>query len=122
MERLIELLSMQDARGVDTAPQIYCAVLAESLAATVLPLAERLRDAGLRVEMHCGGGSLKSQLKRADRVGAGFALIVGPEEAAQGLAVVKDLRGASGQQSIPSASVVDWFVDRLATRPGGRSG
>jgi len=35
-----------------------------------LVLAEQLRDAGLRVELHCGGGSLKSQLKRADRSGA----------------------------------------------------
>src|SRR4030065_72025 len=42
-------------------------------------LAERLRDAGLRIECNCGGGALKAQFKRADRSGARHALLLGDE-------------------------------------------
>ena len=113
MERLIELLLLQNVSGADTAPQIYCTMLDDGLASDMLSLAEKLRDAGLRVEMHCGGGGLKSQLKRADRVGARYTLLFGQDEAEKGIVLVKDLRGSGNQQSIPIASAVDWLVERL---------
>ncbi len=59
-------------------------------------LAEALRDAGLAVAQHAGGGSFKSQMKKADASGARFALIVGDNEAAAGTVAVKPLRDASG--------------------------
>jgi histidyl-tRNA synthetase len=68
-------------------------------------LAESLRDAGLSVAQHAGGGSFKSQMKKADASGARFALIVGDNEAAAGTVAVKPLRDASrapiqGEQAI----------------------
>jgi histidyl-tRNA synthetase len=65
-----------------------------------LGLAERMRDAvpGLRVETNCGGGSFKSQLKRADRSGARYAVIVGDDEAARRVAAVKPLRADEKEQ------------------------
>ena len=48
--------------------------------AQALRLAESLRDQGLRVECHCGGGSLKSQMKRADKSGARYAVLFGEPE------------------------------------------
>lgn len=60
-------------------------------------LAEALRDVGLAVAQHAGGGSFKSQMKKADASGASFALIVGDNEAAAGTVAVKPLRNASGE-------------------------
>jgi histidyl-tRNA synthetase len=60
-------------------------------------LAEAMRDAGLSVAQHAGGGSFKSQMKKADASGARFALIVGDNEAAAGTVAVKPLRNASGE-------------------------
>lgn len=59
-------------------------------------LAESLRDQGLAVAVHAGGGSFKSQMKKADASGARFALIIGDEEAVAGRVAVKPLRNAAG--------------------------
>ena len=56
-------------------------------------VARDLRREGLRVVLHCGGGSFKSQFKRADACGARFAIVLGEEEAARGVATVKHLTG-----------------------------
>ena len=67
---------------------------AESYGASV---AEQLRDAGLAVVLHCGGGGFKSQMKRADASAARYAVIVGDDEAAAGVVSVKPLREAAQQ-------------------------
>jgi len=65
-------------------------------------LAEQLRDAlpQLRLENHCGGGSFKSQFKRADKSGARVALILGEEEVANGTIGVKYLREEREQETV----------------------
>jgi histidyl-tRNA synthetase len=55
-------------------------------------VAEQMRDAGLAVILHCGGGSFKSQMKKADGSGARFAVIIGDDEAQDGTLTVKSLR------------------------------
>jgi histidyl-tRNA synthetase len=77
---------------------------AESYGARV---AERLRDAGLAVVLHCGGGSFKSQMKRADASGARFAVIVGDEETGAGVVSVKPLREAAQQVRVSIAEAVN---------------
>jgi histidyl-tRNA synthetase len=69
-------------------------------------VAEQLRDAGLRVTLHCGGGSFKSQMKRADASGARYAAIIGDEEAAAGAVTVKPLREAADQRRVPVADAI----------------
>jgi histidyl-tRNA synthetase len=82
-------------------------------------VAERLRDAGLDVILHCasstGIGSFKSQMKRADSSGAAYAVIIGEDEIAQGNAVVKEMRaGGEGQQSkVPFDGIADYLVDQM---------
>ena len=101
LERLAELAALQQVAGVDQMPQVYVAPLGEGkVAQQGLVLAEQLRDAGLRVELHCGGGSLKSQLKRADRSGARYALLLGESELAAAQVSVKNLRANEAQQQI----------------------
>jgi histidyl-tRNA synthetase len=83
-------------------------------------LGERIRDAGLDVVMHCaasnGGGSFKTQMKKADASGAAFAVILGEDEVAQHVAAVKSLRSGAGEQqqnTVPFDDVVDYLVDQI---------
>ena len=69
-------------------------------------------DAGHAVVVHAGGGSFKSQMKKADASGARYALIVGDEEAASGTVAVKPMRG--GEQFVVATADV---ASRFATLP-----
>ncbi len=114
LERLAELAALQQVMGVDRLPQVYVVPLGEGqIAAQGLKLAEQLRDAGLRVELHCGGGSLKSQLKRADRSGARYALLLGESELAAAQVSIKNLRVDEPQQSVGFAEVPAYLHARL---------
>jgi histidyl-tRNA synthetase len=64
-----------------------------------------LRAAGIGADVDYRGGSVKSQLRRADKVGARFALIVGDDELARGAGALRDLVGKS-QREVPLAEVV----------------
>ena len=114
LERLVELMTAgaPDALG-ETAPQLYVVVASDDLGVQAQALSERLRDAlpGLRLLLHCGGGSLKSQFKRADRSGAGYALVVGGDEWARGEVGVKPLRGDGEQFGV----AIDAVAGRLRT-------
>lgn len=57
--------------------------------------------------MNCGGGSFKSQMKKADKSGARFALIMGDQEAEQKVVQVKDLQGHNEQQSTSWGEVAE---------------
>jgi histidyl-tRNA synthetase len=101
-ERIVELMRLQQRVGNEGRPDVYLVLAGAAAEAAGLHLAERLRDAapGLKVETNCGGGSFKSQLKRADRSGARYAVIVGDDEAARGVAAVKALRSEEGQREV----------------------
>jgi histidyl-tRNA synthetase len=66
----------------------------------------RLQCPGLRMQSHCGGGSFKSQMKKADRSGAQVALIIGEDEVASGKITIKYLREEIEQQTLPMAELV----------------
>jgi histidyl-tRNA synthetase len=72
-------------------------------------VAETVRDAipEVRLQMNCGGGSFKSQMKKADKSGARFALIMGDQEVAQKIVQVKDLQGNNEQQSTSWSDVAE---------------
>ena len=115
LERLAELAALQKVAGADRPPQVYVAPLGEGqVAQQGLLLAEQLRDAGLRVELHCGGGSLKSQLKRADRSGARYALLLGESELAAAQVSVKNLRADEPQQRVGLAAAAALLRAHLA--------
>ncbi len=118
LERLAELAALQQVAGAERPPQVYVAPLGEGkIAQQGLVLAEQLRDAGLRVELHCGGGSLKSQLKRADRSGARYALLLGESELAVAQVSVKNLRADEPQQLVRMTEVPAFLCARLAGGP-----
>ncbi|OGA20802.1 MAG: histidine--tRNA ligase [Betaproteobacteria bacterium RIFCSPLOWO2_02_FULL_67_26] len=106
VERLLVLLKAGAAaapRGAD----VYLlrqGAAAERYGARV---AEQLREAGLSVVLHCGGGGFKSQMKKADTSGARFAVIVGDDEAASDVVSVKPLREAAQQIRASVAEAID---------------
>ncbi len=107
MERVTELLRVSGASATDAAPDVYVVLAGPKAEAAGLALVERWRDAlpGRRLVTHLGGGSFKSQLKRADRSGASLAVIIGDDEAAAGRAAIKPLRSDGPQQGCAWAEV-----------------
>jgi histidyl-tRNA synthetase len=104
VERVLELMKArkEDAgRPVD----VYIVRQGQNAGPFSWQLAEQFRDAGLSVLLHCGGGNMAAQMKRADASGARFAAVVGDNEAAAGLVSLKALREDAGQAqaSIPEA-------------------
>ncbi len=85
--------------------------------APTMALAEQLRDVlpGRGIQLHCGGGSFKSQMKKADRSGAAVALIIGEDELANNSVTVKPLRGQGEQQLVAQAQVAETIKQLEAT-------
>ncbi|HSC47067.1 MAG TPA: histidine--tRNA ligase [Gammaproteobacteria bacterium] len=111
VERLVALMEDAGSAVPDAQPHVYLVRVGERAERESFRLAEGLREKlpALRLQMDCSGGGFGHQLKRADKSGAGFALILGEEEAAAGRATLKPLRGGE-QESL------DW--DALPARLG----
>ncbi len=109
MERLLLLLQEIGVPVPGASPDVY-AVLPDAAALPQAMVAlDALRRAGVAVQMHAGGGSLKAQFKKADASGARFALVFGADELAQGQVAVKSLRDAASVQVLrPLAEAASW--------------
>ncbi|OHZ04851.1 histidine--tRNA ligase [Salinicola sp. MIT1003] len=114
LERLMLLLETldlipEDAKGGADA---YLLAMGDAAEREALLLGERLRDAlpALRLQVHCGGGSFKSQIRRADRSGARVALILGEDEIAKGRLTLKPLRDDSEQQTLELDDAIAWLA------------
>jgi histidyl-tRNA synthetase len=106
VERVLELVNA--ARTIEASPpDVYVLRQGEAAERYAERIAEDLRNAGLDVVLHCGGGSFKSQMRRADASRARFAIIIGEEEAAAGEVTLKPLREAAAQARVRPAEAVD---------------
>jgi histidyl-tRNA synthetase len=114
-ERIVELLRVQEGEQSSTAPHIYLVVAGAAAEAQGVALAERLRKAlpRLRIETNCGGGSFKSQLKRADKSGAQLAVILGDTETERRGAGLKSLRVEEQQVEVSWDQLVSEIASRL---------
>jgi histidyl-tRNA synthetase len=120
VERLIELMKVAGEPATQNQCDVYLVHQGEAAQLQSFVLAERLRDAGLDVVLHCAssnaGGSFKSQMKRADASGAAFAIILGDDEMNQNVAMVKTMRaddGEGNQTLVPFDQVVDHLVGQI---------
>ncbi|MDT8319178.1 MAG: histidine--tRNA ligase [Xanthomonadales bacterium] len=126
-ERLIELLKTRTAPDASV-PHAYLVMAGEGTQAIGMQLAENLRDrvAGLRIQSNLGGGSFKSQFKRADRSGALLALVLGEDELHRGELAIKHLRTHAEQEQVTMDDMENWFRSWLASQSapicGGSSG
>ena len=98
VERLIALIKDAGGEPAAPAPDVYLVHQGDAASRSAFLVAEGLRDQGIDVLLHCGGGSFKSQMKKADGSGAAFAVIIGDDEAASGEAQLKVLREAGVEQ------------------------
>jgi len=113
-ERLIELMRDQSEPARE-APHVYLVMAGDEASRGGLQLAERLRRevGGLRIQSNLGGGSFKSQFKRADRSGAPLAVILGEDEIREGRVTIKHLRDQSEQEKIRLDELETWFKNYL---------
>jgi len=100
LERVIELLKVQQTGFIGSLPTAYMVYTGAAAEQAAHNLAEQLRNQGIPTVSHCGGGSLKSQMKKADRSGAKYAVLIGESELANHTVTVKDMSGLSEQVSI----------------------
>jgi histidyl-tRNA synthetase len=107
VERLLALMKEGTAAAVRGAPDVYLVHQGEAADRAAERIAERLRDHGIDVLLHCGGGSFKSQMKKADASGARFAVIVGDDEAQAGVVSVKALRELTAQVRVALEEAVE---------------
>ncbi|MGA8568968.1 MAG: His/Gly/Thr/Pro-type tRNA ligase C-terminal domain-containing protein, partial [Candidatus Binataceae bacterium] len=82
-----------------------------------MKLAAEMRAAGLRVELLSPGRGLKALLRRADRIGARYAVILGDNELARGSATLRDLK-TSTQSEVAQNNLIDALI---AATSGGRT-
>ena len=115
LERFVALFETCGGEPPSTDADVYVCAVGEGTLERAFVLAEELRDRvhGIRVEVNLGGGSFKSQLKRADKSNAEFALILGERELAEERVGLKPLRGAEDQSSIAFAELAATLADRL---------
>ena len=107
MERILALLESQQKQPLQTV-DIYMILIGAASEIKGLQISENIRDAvpGVKMITHCGGGSLKSQMKKADKSGAGIALIIAEDELENEQVTVKYLREKKEQET--------FSVDELA--------
>jgi len=98
VERLIALIKESGGEPAAPAPDVYLVHQGDAASRLAFRVAEGLRDQGINVLQHCGGGSFKSQMKKADGSGATFAVIIGDDEAETGEAQLKPLREEGSAQ------------------------
>ena len=114
VERLLALLQDSDNLPQAESPDVYLIHQGDAAADLALRVSESLRDTGLNVIYHCGGGSFKSQMKRADHSGAPLAVIIGEDEVAKGEVTVKAMRQKDWAEGETADNQVRVALDDLA--------
>lgn len=113
IERLTLLLRMKETRAA-AGPSLYVVWVGERARDWAFPLVRRLRRQGLMIEMDGESKSLKSQMRRADKLRAASVLIVGDDELARAKVLLRDMRNKQ-QQEIGVESIESELISRKAT-------
>ena len=113
IERLLALLQEDGMLNPPAPLDIYLVHQGELASELASSVAENLRDAGLKTVLHCGGGSFKSQMKKADGSGAKFAVILGDDEVNEHVATLKPLREAGQQAKIALAELPQKILELI---------
>ena len=117
LERIVLLLEQQSDFKDKLSPviDVYLCMLGEAAETAGFNLAETLRNTypKLRLQMHCGGGNFKKQLKRADKSGAKIALILAEDEVTNNLVTVKTLLSQKEQVVIPQKELIQTLTELM---------
>lgn len=123
VERILELLKEDKLVPEDEGCDVYVVHQGDAAREQAFIIAERLRDTGLDVILHCSAdgqtASFKSQMKRADASGAAFAVVLGEDEIANGTVGVKPLRdtssngGKNEQHNVPAEGLTEFLINAM---------
>lgn len=105
LERVF-LLMQEYGVSAESKPDAYLVNVGDLAEAEAQTIAETMRDAGLSIVLHAGGGSFKSQMKKADRSGARYALILGDDECQAKVIAVKPMTGEGEQVKVSIADAI----------------
>ena len=121
IERFVALFEACGGKAPDTAADVYIVAVGDGTLHRAVQLAEQLRDtiAGVRVELNLGGGSFKSQMKRADNSNAQSALILGERELAEGSIGLKPMQTREEQSSVGLDDVASILAERMNRAAAG---
>ena len=120
MERLFEVVKEQIQPH--HLPHAYLIMVGELAVITGMILAEKLRKQipSLRLVNHCGGGSMKSQFKKADKSGAALALVIGEDEISNNKTTIKYLREDKPQQQLSEQELIALLTNHITGKTSGR--
>jgi len=115
IERLVALFEACGGEAPATDADVYVVAVGKGALEQAIAIAEDLRDkvAGIRIDVNLGGGSFKSQLKRADKSNAEYALILGEQEIAEKRIGLKPLRSTEDQSSIAFETLAETLAGIL---------
>ena len=118
IERLVALYEACGGKAPAAGTDVYLVAVGEGTQETAMRIAESLRDAvpTLGIELNLGDGSLKAQMKRADRSGADYALILGESELAASAIGLKPLRSTDEQVAVALDELADVLAQKLGTK------
>jgi len=115
LERVF-LLMQEYGVQADDAPDVYLVNVGEQAESAAFSIAERLRNANIQVVLHAGGGSFKSQMKKADRSHAKYALILGDDEVANQQVTLKPMLATvkGEQQRLSVEAAITYLTTHLS--------
>ena len=115
MERLLALVELLDNIPTPRTVDVYMIRVGLEAEKQGFIFAEQIRDQlpNLKLQMNCGGGSFKSQFKKADKSGAEFAIIIGDDEVKRGEVAIKNLRVEQEQQSLSYSDAIGFLQKTL---------
>lgn len=116
MERILALVELLENVDITPTIDVYMIRVGEAAEQAGMMLAERLRDQldGLKLQVNFGGGSFKSQFKKADKSGAAYAIIIGDDEAQRGDVALKSLRIEQEQITLNHDDLIDQLKSHLS--------
>jgi histidyl-tRNA synthetase len=115
IERMLALIEVAGNIPSTRAVDVFMIRVGEAAEREGLRFAEIIRNEvpGLKLQVNCGGGSFKSQFKKADKIGAEFAIILGDDEVSRGELSIKSLRDEQGQRTLTQEHAVMFFQEFL---------
>jgi histidyl-tRNA synthetase len=118
IERLLALMEASGNVPLTRSVDVYMIRVGEAAEQEGLRFAETIRNEvpGLKLQVNCGGGSFKSQFKKADKIGAEYALVLGDDEVSRGELSVKSLRSEQGQQTLSQAQTIAFLQELCGLR------
>ena len=118
MERLCLLLQEVSSieAQLDVTPDVYTVAVGEGVYNKALAITETVRDElpAISIKAHVGGGSFKSQMKKADKSGAQYALLMGEDEVAANKVTIKPLRSGGDQVQLNVSELAQWLQSKLS--------